>query len=228
MGMVGARELLPGEAPALHSAVERLVRAGERHAPAAVSPSATATRGRSRPGAGRRAAQRSPSRPASSGVATPAELEGIVAHELAHLRYRDVLVQTVAAIIAAAVVEASRLGGWLERGAPVRARTARGLVRPPPALAEARVRRRPLRRGALRFASRPGRRACSGSRARWSSSRSRRARQPSRCTPRTRSRMKGSQRCFVTHPAARRAGATSARARSRVAREAARRLTTRA
>ena len=30
------------------------------------------------------------------GVASPAELEGIVAHELAHLRHRDVLVQTIA------------------------------------------------------------------------------------------------------------------------------------
>jgi heat shock protein HtpX len=49
------------------------------------------------------------------GVSTPAELEGIVAHELAHLRYRDVLVQTVAVILSAAVVEASRIGGWLER-----------------------------------------------------------------------------------------------------------------
>src|SRR5207247_5011932 len=49
------------------------------------------------------------------GVSTPAELEGIVAHELAHLRRRDVLVQTLAVIIAAAVVEASRLGGWLQR-----------------------------------------------------------------------------------------------------------------
>jgi heat shock protein HtpX len=49
------------------------------------------------------------------GVATPAELEGIVAHELAHLRNRDVLVQTLAVILAAAVVESSRIGGWLER-----------------------------------------------------------------------------------------------------------------
>src|SRR5262249_56568133 len=49
------------------------------------------------------------------GVATPAELEGIVAHELAHLRNRDVLVQTVVVILAAAVVDASRIGGWLER-----------------------------------------------------------------------------------------------------------------
>ncbi len=50
------------------------------------------------------------------GVATPAELEGIVAHELAHLRNRDILVQTVAAILASALIEASRLGGYFQRG----------------------------------------------------------------------------------------------------------------
>ena len=45
------------------------------------------------------------------GVASPAEVEGILAHELAHLRHRDVLLQTVAVVIASATVEASRLGG---------------------------------------------------------------------------------------------------------------------
>src|SRR4029077_18487802 len=49
------------------------------------------------------------------GVASPAELEGIVAHELAHLRHRDVLVQTIAVVIAAAIVEASRVGGFMQR-----------------------------------------------------------------------------------------------------------------
>jgi heat shock protein HtpX len=48
------------------------------------------------------------------GVVSPAELEGIVAHEIAHLRHRDVLVQTVAVIVATTVVEASRLGGALQ------------------------------------------------------------------------------------------------------------------
>jgi heat shock protein HtpX len=46
---------------------------------------------------------------------TPAELEGVLAHELAHLRNRDVLLQTTVSVLAAAVVEASRIGGWLER-----------------------------------------------------------------------------------------------------------------
>jgi heat shock protein HtpX len=49
------------------------------------------------------------------GVASPAELEGMLAHELAHLRHRDVLVQTIAVILATALVELSRLGGALQR-----------------------------------------------------------------------------------------------------------------
>ena len=48
-------------------------------------------------------------------AATPAELEGVLAHELAHVRNRDVLVQTTVVVLAAALVEASRIGGWLER-----------------------------------------------------------------------------------------------------------------
>jgi heat shock protein HtpX len=49
------------------------------------------------------------------GVASPAELEGVVAHEIAHLRHRDVLVQTLAVIGAAALVDVSRVGGFLQR-----------------------------------------------------------------------------------------------------------------
>jgi heat shock protein HtpX len=114
MGMVGARELMQGEAPALHSAVETL--SGRA---AVIRPRLyilgdgyprTLVAGR---GAGGGTALA-----VSVGllaVATPAELEGIVAHELAHLRRRDVLVQTLAVVIAAAVVEASRLGGYFQR-----------------------------------------------------------------------------------------------------------------
>src|SRR5919201_2313734 len=46
---------------------------------------------------------------------SPAELEGVLAHELANVRNRDVVVQTAAVVIAAALVETSRLGGWLSR-----------------------------------------------------------------------------------------------------------------
>jgi heat shock protein HtpX len=114
MGMVGAREFLPGEAPALHSAVESLAaRAGVTRPrlyllgdgyPRALS-------------AGRGAGGGSALAVSMGllGVATPAELEGIVAHELAHLRRRDVLLQTAAVTIAVALVEASRVGGWFQR-----------------------------------------------------------------------------------------------------------------
>ncbi len=114
MGMVGARELVQAEAPALHSTVDRLaLRAGvvrpKLYVLADSYPRALSA-GR---GAGGGAAL------AVSigllGVASPAELEGIVAHELAHLRHRDVLVQTVAVVVATAVVEVSRLGGFLQR-----------------------------------------------------------------------------------------------------------------
>jgi heat shock protein HtpX len=114
MGMVGARELLQGEAPALHSTVERLSsRAGVVKPKLYVLPDGYPRALSAGRGAGGGAAL------ALSvglmGVASPAELEGIVAHELAHLRHRDVLVQTVAVVIAAAIVEFSRIGGALQR-----------------------------------------------------------------------------------------------------------------
>jgi heat shock protein HtpX len=40
----------------------------------------------------------------------------VLAHELAHVRNRDVVVQTAVVVLAAALVESSRIGGWLERG----------------------------------------------------------------------------------------------------------------
>jgi heat shock protein HtpX len=49
--------------------------------------------------------------------ATPAEeLEALVAHELWHVRCRDVLAQTLAVLFAATLMESSRIGGWLSRG----------------------------------------------------------------------------------------------------------------
>jgi heat shock protein HtpX len=49
------------------------------------------------------------------GAAPPAELEGILAHELTHVRSRDVLVQTIAVVAAATLIEFSRVGGFLQR-----------------------------------------------------------------------------------------------------------------
>jgi len=43
------------------------------------------------------------------------ELEAAIAHELAHVRRRDVLSQTFVVLFAATLVETSRIGGWLSR-----------------------------------------------------------------------------------------------------------------
>jgi heat shock protein HtpX len=48
-------------------------------------------------------------------LTTPAELEGVLAHEIAHARHRDVSVQTPVVLIAVWLIEASRIGGFLER-----------------------------------------------------------------------------------------------------------------
>jgi heat shock protein HtpX len=114
MGMVGARELVQGEAPALHSTVERLAsRAGVIKPKLYVLgdgyPRALSS-GRGAGGGSGLAIS-----VGLIGVASPAELEGIVAHELAHLRHRDVLVQTIAVVVASFVIESSRLGGLLQR-----------------------------------------------------------------------------------------------------------------
>jgi heat shock protein HtpX len=113
MGMVGARELVPGEAPALHSTVERLAAIAGVVKPRLYVmtdglPCAVA--------AGR--GPRGSALAVSAGLlaaATPAELEGVLGHELAHIRNRDVLVQTTVVVLAAALVETSRIGGFLER-----------------------------------------------------------------------------------------------------------------
>jgi len=43
------------------------------------------------------------------------ELEAVIGHELAHVRRRDVLVQTFVVLFATTLVESSRVGGWLSR-----------------------------------------------------------------------------------------------------------------
>jgi heat shock protein HtpX len=114
MGMLGARELVQGEAPALHSTVERLSSAAGVVKPKLyVLPDSYPRALSSGRGAG------GGSGIAVSvglmGVASPAELEGVVAHELAHIHHRDVLLQTVVVILAMSVVELSRVGGALQR-----------------------------------------------------------------------------------------------------------------
>ena len=113
MGMVGARELLPGEAPLLHSSVERLAaRAGVVKPRLYVIPDGF-PRALS---AGRGAMSSSLGVSVGlMGLPAPAEIDGLLAHEIAHVKNRDVLVQTTAVVLAASLVELSRVGGWLQR-----------------------------------------------------------------------------------------------------------------
>jgi len=113
MGMVGARELLPGEAPALHSTVERLAALARVVKPKLYvlpeGPPLALAAGRG---------QSSSSLAVSTSLMAlpaPAEIDGVIAHELAHVRNRDVLVQTTVVVVAAVLVESSRIGGWLQR-----------------------------------------------------------------------------------------------------------------
>jgi heat shock protein HtpX len=113
LGLVGARELPLGEGPGLHSTIERLAaRAGVAKPRLYLIddglPRALAV------GRGPRGSTLA----ASSGLltaASPAELEAVLAHELAHVRHRDVVVQTSVVVLAATLLELSRLGGWFQR-----------------------------------------------------------------------------------------------------------------
>jgi heat shock protein HtpX len=113
LGLVGARELPLAEAPGLHSTVERLAaRAGVVKPrlylmPDGLPRALAAGRG-----------PRGSALAVSSGLltaTTPAELDGVIAHELAHVRSRDVVVQTSVVVVAATLLELSRVGGWLQR-----------------------------------------------------------------------------------------------------------------
>ncbi|MGE5273959.1 MAG: M48 family metalloprotease [Verrucomicrobiota bacterium] len=113
LGMVGARELTSGEAPPLQTIVEQLsLRARVMKPRLYVIPDSfprALSVGRS-PGSSSIAVSTG-----LLGAPSPAELEGIVAHEIAHIRNRDVLVQTTVVVLAGSLVEFSRIGGWLSR-----------------------------------------------------------------------------------------------------------------
>jgi heat shock protein HtpX len=113
LGMVGARELQRGEVPALHSTVERLAAIAGIPKPRLY----VLTDGYPRvlaAGRGPRGSAIAVSRGFLAGAA-PAELEGVLAHEIAHIRNRDVLIQTAVSVLAGAIIELSRLGGFLQR-----------------------------------------------------------------------------------------------------------------
>jgi heat shock protein HtpX len=113
LGMLGARELALAEAPALHATLERLAhRAGVMKPRLYLLPDghprALAT------GRGPRGAVIAVSR-GLLGAAPPAELEGVLGHELAHVKVRDVIVQNAVVVLATAMLELTRVGGWFTR-----------------------------------------------------------------------------------------------------------------
>ncbi len=113
LGMVGAREVPLGQFPGLHATIQRLAGVAGLPKPRVFllpdgHPRALAA------GRGPRGAAIAVSQGFLS-AATPAELEGVLAHELVHIRNRDILVQTSVVVFAAALLETSRIGGWLSR-----------------------------------------------------------------------------------------------------------------
>jgi heat shock protein HtpX len=113
LGMVRAREVPIAEAPLLHSTVERLAaRAGVVKPRLYLIPDGLPLA---------LATGRGPTYSAialSSGLVSacpPAELEGVIAHELAHVKHRDVALQTAVVVLAASLIELSRVGGLLQR-----------------------------------------------------------------------------------------------------------------
>lgn len=113
LASLGARELPLAEAPALHSTAERLAMAAGVERPRLYvipdgHPRALSVgRGAGAPGIALTQGL--------LGLLAPAELEGVLAHELAHARHRDLLVQTPVVLLAGWLVEVSRIGGFLER-----------------------------------------------------------------------------------------------------------------
>ena len=114
LGMLSARPYALAEEPLLRSTVDRLSRALGIVSPKLyliddLFPRAfTVGRG-----------PRSSCLAVSSGLLgalPPEELTAVLAHELAHVRRRDVLTQTFAVVVASMLVETSRIGGWFSRG----------------------------------------------------------------------------------------------------------------
>jgi len=114
IGSLGARELLETEAPALHAAGRRLAaRAGTPSPrPHLIRDGHPRILSAGRGGRGHALL-------VTTGLlaaAPPAELDGLIAHEIAHAARRDLLPQTVVCVLASMLLELSRVGGWFQRG----------------------------------------------------------------------------------------------------------------
>ncbi|MBM4371958.1 MAG: zinc metalloprotease HtpX [Deltaproteobacteria bacterium] len=110
IAMTRARAVQPGEAPALEAMVRELAQAAGIPAPRLFitpdpSPNAFAT-------------GRGPSRSAVAvtqgllGLLPQREIRGVIAHEIAHIRHRDVLISSVAATVAGAILWLASMARW--------------------------------------------------------------------------------------------------------------------
>jgi heat shock protein HtpX len=114
LSAMGAREVSPEQAPGLHAMIERLCIQADLPKPkVAVAdtpvPNAFAI-GRS---------QKSATVCASTGIMntlSPAELEGVMAHELAHVKNRDVLIMTIASFFASVAATITQFGFFFGMG----------------------------------------------------------------------------------------------------------------
>lgn len=113
LGMLGARPYAIAEDPLLRSTVDRLAAAAQVSPPKLyliddLFPRAFAV------GRGPRSSTVAVST-GLLGALPPDELAAVLAHEVAHVRSRDVLTQTFAVLLASMLVESSRIGGWFSR-----------------------------------------------------------------------------------------------------------------
>ena len=108
--MYGAKEVTEAEAPEFHALVRRLAQRAGLPMPrvfiiATDTPNAFAT-------------GRNPEHAAVAAtegilrILTPEELEGVIGHELGHVRNRDILISTVAATMAGAIMMLARMAQW--------------------------------------------------------------------------------------------------------------------
>lgn len=110
LSMYSARELSPADAPGLHAMVEELARNGGIPKPRVMlipqdAPNAFAT-GRN-PEHGVVAVTQGIMR-----LLSPEELRGVLAHELGHIKNRDILVQSIAAVLGGAVMMMANMLQW--------------------------------------------------------------------------------------------------------------------
>jgi heat shock protein HtpX len=110
LAMYGARELAPADAPGLHTMVEELARNGGIPKPRIMivpqeAPNAFAT-GRN-PEHGVVAVTEGILR-----LLSPEELRGVLSHELGHIKNRDILVQSIAAVLGGAVMMMANMLQW--------------------------------------------------------------------------------------------------------------------